>query len=222
MMGMKKRIERIVIGKPEGKTLLERMFGGKDANNARPADALYNPLRLTLKDMVELTFEEAGTYQVAKIVVYASEFEETTFQSARYFLREMAAVGNAAPLVLELMHSDPAQNPDTYLFRILEEFAYDEEFAALLEDDLFVITEETDEGTVENEYAKTFQVTAQLKLLEADQKMRAGAVNVWNYERAAETETRYLTIEIDADNGWTTLYEGRKLLEKELEIYRLE
>jgi hypothetical protein len=130
-------------------------------------------------------------------------------------------VEETEPLVLEIMESEQSDVPEQFLFHITEEFEYDEEFVELLEDEVFIITEEDEGETIEQEYEKTFHVTSKLKIIEADRRVSSGEVEVWNYEREEELETHYLTIEMDTDNGWTTFYEGRKLLEGELEIYRL-
>jgi len=220
-MSIKKRMERIVIGKTEGKTLLEKMLGEKDDKAVRPEDTIYNPLQLAIKDMVELTFEDAGTYEVFKIVAYTVRIVNKTYNSTRYFLRDTLAVEEPEPLVLELMTAKHLEVPEQSLFHITEEFEYDEEFLELLEDDFFIITEEVEEESIEKEYEKTFHVTSKLKIIEEGRKVSSGEVEVWNYERKEEMETSYLAIEIDTDNGWTTFYEGRKLLEGELEVYRL-
>jgi hypothetical protein len=220
-MSIKKRMERIVIGKTEGQTLLERMLGGKENKGSSPEATIYNPLQLAIKDMVELTFEEAGTYEVYKIVAYTTRLDTKTYNSTRYFLRDTVAIGEIEPLVLEIMESKQPDVPEQFLFHITEEFEYDEEFVELLEDEIFIITDEVEGESVELEYEKTFHVTSKLEVIEDDRHMNSGKVEVWNYEREEEMETHYLVIEVDADNGWTTFYEGRKLLEGELEIYRL-
>jgi hypothetical protein len=221
-MSIKKRVERIIIGKTEGKTLLEKMLGGKDDNATRPEDTLYNPLQLAIKDMVELTFEEAGTYEVFKITAYTTHINNNIYNSARYFLRDTVAVEEIEPLVLEVMESEHLDAPEQFLFHIIEEFEYDEEFMELLEDEFFIINEETeDEEEIEKEYEKTYHATLKVNTVGEERTVHSGGVEVWNYEREDEMETFYLTIEMDTDNGWTTIYEGRKLLEGELEIYRL-
>ncbi len=221
-MSIKKRMERIIIGKTEGKTFLEKMLGGKDHKRTRPEDTIYNPLQLAIKDLVELTFEEAGTYEVSKIIAYTTRIDNTTYNSARYFLRDMVAVEETEPLVLELMESEHSDVPGQFLFHVMEEFEYDEEFMELIKDDFFVITEKTeDEEEIEKEYEKTYHVTSKVKTIGEERTVQSGEVEAWNYEREEEMETFYLTIEMDTDNGWTTIYEGRKLLEGELEIYRL-
>jgi hypothetical protein len=221
-MSIKKRVERIIIGKTEGKTLLEKMLGGKDDNATRPEDTLYNPLQLAIKDMVELTFEEAGTYEVFKITAYTTHINNNIHSSARYFLRDTVAVEEIEPLVLEVMESEHLDVPEQFLFHIMEEFEYDEEFMELLEDEFFIINEEIeDEEEIEKEYEKMYHATLKVKAVGEERTVQSGGVEAWNYEREDEMETFYLTIEMDTDNGWTTIYEGRKLLEGELEIYRL-
>ena len=219
-MSMKKRFGKLLIGKKEGKTLLEKMIGNKDEN--QPEKNIYNPLHLALKDMVELKFEEAGTYEVYKIAAYTVRLANKTYQSVKYFLRDTVEVEETELLVLELMKSEIAQQPAMYLFHILEEFEYDEEFMELLEDDIFVITEETDEEKeIEKEFEKTYHATTQTATLGEEESVASGEVETWNYELESDMETYYLVIEMDTEDGWTTMYEGRKLLEGELEVYQL-
>jgi len=222
-MSMKKRVGKLLIGKKDGKTLLEKMLGDNDdKKKVRSEDSIYNPLQLAIKDMVELTFEEAGTYEIFKIAAYMSRLADKNYQSVRYFLRDTVEVEEPESLVLELMKSGREEEPEKYLFHILEEFGYNEEFMELLEDDVFVITEETeDEEEIEKEYERTYHVTSQVKIIREDRELKPGEIETWNYELKDEMETYYLTIEMDTDDGWTTLYEGRKLLEGEIEIYRL-
>ena len=221
-MSIKKRIGRLLIGDRKGKTLLERVIDGKEDKEIRPEGTIYNPLKLAIKDMVELTFEETGTYEVFKITAYTIRIANKSYKSVRYFLRDMVAVEESEPLGLELMKSEHANELEKYLFHIIEEFGYDEEFMNLLEDDIFVITEETeDEEEIEKEYEKTYHVTSQVKTIGEDRTVKSGEVETWNYELEDEMETFYLTIEMDSNDGWTIMYEGRKLLEAELEVYQL-
>ncbi len=82
---MKKRL----FGKKEGQTLLEKMLGDRDKNvgNA-PEEKLFNPLQLALKDVIELRFEEIGTYEVCKMVSYTTQIDDAMRQSAKYFLQD--------------------------------------------------------------------------------------------------------------------------------------
>jgi hypothetical protein len=57
--------------------------------------------------------------------------------------------------------------------------------------------------------------------IDETRQIRNGAINVWNYELEDELETLSLVVEIDRQNGRTTIYEGRKLLEREWETYQL-
>lgn len=220
-MSIKKRVGNLLIGNKEGKTFLEKMVSAKDHKVARPEDNVYNPLHLAIKDMVELRFEEAGTYEVYQITAYATHLSNTSYQAVRYFLKDSVEVEEAESLILELLNSEKNHTPIQYLFHIIEELEYDEEFLELVEDDIFVITEETDDEEIEKEYEKTYHITSDTTTIDQERRILSGAVKVWNYELEHDMETSYLTIEMDTNDGWTTIYEGRKLLAGEFELYQL-
>jgi hypothetical protein len=220
-VSIKNRMERILVGNAEGQTLLQKILNGRADPGARPEDQLYNPLHLAINDMVELTFEDAGTYDVARIAAYLTRLQGKRYASARYFLFDSAAFEDAEPLVLELMQAEHGQTLEKYLFRIIEELEYDDEFLELLEDDIFIVTEETDEEEIDRKYEKSYHVTAQVQVLDEDGELRSGEVETWNYEMQDDLQPLYLCVEMDAADGWITIYEGRKLLDRELEIYRL-
>lgn len=218
-LNMATRFQNILIGKQGGKTLLERMLGG----NEPPASALadYNPLRLALNDLVELRAEDAGMYNVVNITAYRTEMGDKRFESVKYFLRDRAAADASDTLVLEAIAPAEGDAPEQFLFHVLEEMEYAQDFMQLLDDEIFVINEETDDGEIEKEYEKTFHVTSETRAMTADGPPRSGRVEVWNYEREDEFETTYLTIEVDTDDGWTTMYEGRNVLGGEINIFPL-
>ena len=220
-MGIKKRAGNLLIGNKEGKTFLEKMVSSKDHKIARPEDNVYNPLHLAIKDMVELRFEEAGTYEVYQITAYTTHLSNKSYQSVRYFLKDTVEVEEPESLVLEQLNSEKTHTPIQYLFHIIEELEYDEEFMELVEDDIFVITEETDDEEIEKEYEKTYHITSDTTTIDKERRILSGAVKVWNYELEDDMETLYLTIEMDTNDGWTTIYEGRKLLAGEFELYQL-
>lgn len=219
-LNMATRFKNILIGKQGGKTLLERMLGGKEELPS-PALAGYNPLRLALNDLVELRAEDAGTYNVVNITTYRTDMGDHRFDSAKYFLRDRAAADASDTLVLEVIAPAEGDAPEQFLFHVLEEMEYAQDFMQLLDDEIFVINEETDDGEIEKEYEKMFHVTSETRAMTADGPPRSGRVEVWNYEREDEFETTYLAIEVDTDDGWTTMYEGRKVLGGEINIFPL-
>ncbi len=219
-MSLKNRIARLLLGKKEGKTLLENVLDGPQKQRSHPEAGIYNPLNLAIKDIVELRFEEAGSYEVYQMSVYKTQFAEARYQSVRYFVRDSSAVDEFEPLAIELMKVRNDRPPVPYLFHIVEEFEYDTDFLKLLDDDIFIVSEETDEEEVEKEYEKSYHVSSSTTTIDETHRSRDGAVNVWNYELEHELETLYLVVEMDQHDGWTAIHEGRKLLEGELETYQ--
>ena len=220
-MSIKDRIGRLILGKKEGKTLVEKVLDGPQQQPPRPEDGIYNPLHLVIRDIVELRFEEAGSYEVYQIVENNTQIDEAFYPSTRYFLRDGSAVEEFEPLVIELMKPRNNRPSIPYLFHIVEEFGYDKDFLKLLDDDIFIISEETDEEEIEKEYEKSCHIGSSTITIDETRRIKHGAVNVWNYELEDELETLYLIVEIDRQDGWTTIYEGRRLLEGEWEIYQL-
>lgn len=219
-MSLKNRIARLLLGKKEGKTLVEKVLDGPQQQPARPEDGLYNPLQLAIHDIVELRFEDAGSYEVYQLTENKTQITDSCYQSTRYFLRDSSAVEEFEPLAIELMKARNDRPPVPYLFHIVEEFEYDKDFLKLLDDDIFIVSEETEEEVIEKEYEKSYHVRSGAITVDETRRIRNGAVNVWSYELEHELETLYLIVEMDRQDGWTTIYEGRKLLEGELEIYK--
>ena len=220
-MSIKNRIVRFLFEKKKTRTVVKKAFEGPQEQSSRPEDGLYNPLHLCLLDIVELRFEEAGSYEVYQIVENTTQLTDASSRATRYFLRDSSAVEEFEPLALELMKARNDRPPVPYLFHIVEEFGYDKDFLELLEDDIFIINEETDEEEIEKEYEKSYKLSSSTITLDETQHLSKGAITVWNYELEDELETLYLIVEISRQDGWTTIYEGRRLLDGELEIYQL-
>lgn len=187
---------------------------------------MYNPLDLLVNDLVELSFdEEAGVYDVEQIIAYITERDGATLQATRYFLQDVEAEEESDPLALEIVESEPGASPIAFLFAITEAFEHDDEFVSLLNDDVFIISEEyedEEEGEDEEiEYTKISHVTSGITTINENNETNSGKVDVWTYQREEDDNTWYLIIEIDADDGWTTFYEGYELVDGEWQISRL-
>ncbi len=190
-----------------------------------PKNVMYNPLDLLVNDLVELTFDdEVGVYDVEQIVAYVIERDGVTTQSMRYFLQDVETEEEGDPLVLEIVEPEPDAVPTQFLFAITEAFEHDEEFIDLLDDDVFVISEEHDGDPAEageTEYHKTSHVTAKITTIDERNDVNSGEVKVWRYQREDDGDIWYLNIEVDGDDGWITFYEGYELAEGEWQISRL-
>jgi len=219
-MSLKKRVEDLLVGKKNGQTLLERAFQKGGPKTERPEDQIYNPLQVAIHDLVELRFEEAGTYEVIKLTELATRVNEQAALAVRYVLQDASAADDEL-LMLELIQTAQPDHPEQYLFVAIDSFAYEEEFTVLLDDDVFVVTEDVDGVEIEKEYEKKYHVTAQTRSIQKDRSLISGTAETWNYEFVTELETSYLVIEMDGRDGWFSIYEGRKLLEGEMEIYPL-
>jgi hypothetical protein len=187
---------------------------------------VYNPLDLLVNDLVELTFDdEAGAYDVEQIIAYTTQRHGSTRHATRYFLQDVETEEENDPLVLEIAEPDQADSPVAFLFAITEAFEHDEEFVNLLDDDVFIISEEyEDEEEGENkeiEYIKISHVTSGTVTIDENNETNSGTVDVWTYQREEDGDTWSLAIEIDAEDGWTTFYEGYELAEGEWQVSRL-
>jgi len=188
---------------------------------------MYNPLDLLINDLVELTFdEEFGVYDVEQIIAYTTERDGNTVQATRYFLNDVETEEIIEPLVLEVVEPTRGAPSEQYLFTITEAFEHDEEFVDLLNDDVFIISEESeDEDSTEEieeiEYTKISHVSSRITVVDEKNETNFGEVEVWTYQREEDGDIWYLVVEVDADDGWTTLYEGYSLAEGEWQLSRL-
>lgn len=191
---------------------------GNNGSSTRPEFALYNPLHLSIQDQVELTFGDSGIYEVEQIVTYATMHHPgQIFHAVRYFLQDIEEEDEESDLlVLEVRESPHDGKSQQFVFFIAEAFEYDDAFVELLEDDVFMMTEEfeDDEEEVDIVYTKTSHVTSQITMIDNDLNVSSSEVEVWNYTREEDRDTWYLAIEIDTDDGWTTFYEGQQLLDE--------
>jgi hypothetical protein len=169
--------------------------------------------------------DEAGVYDVEQIVAYTTQRSGSTRQTTRYFLQDVETEEENDPLVLEIAEPDQGASPLAFLFAITEAFEHDDEFVNLLGDDVFIISEEyedKEEGEdKEIEYTKISHITSSTVTIDENNETNSGNMEVWTYQREENGDTWYLVIEIDAEDGWTTFYEGYELAEGEWQISRL-
>jgi hypothetical protein len=185
---------------------------------------VYNPLDLLVNDLIELTFDdEAGMYDVDQIIAYTTKRNGSTLQATRYFLQDVETEGENDPLVLEVAEPEQRGGAVSFLFAITEAFEHDDEFVSLLDDDIFIISEEHEDQEEEEElkYIKISHVTSGTVTIDENNETNSGTFEVWTYQREEDGDTWYLVIEIDADDGWTTFYEGYELAEGEWQVSRL-
>ena len=186
---------------------------------------MYNPLDVLVNDLVELTFDdEDGVYDVEQIVAYVTEENGDRIQATRYFLQDVETEEEGDPLVLEIVESKTEDLATQFLFAITEAFEFDEEFVSLLDDDVFIISENHDNDKVEtkeHQYRKTSHVVAQTTAVDERNETNSGDMKIWRYQREEDGDIWYLSVEVDGDDGWTTFYEGYELAEGEWQLSRL-
>lgn len=189
---------------------------------------MYNPLDVLVNDLVELAFDDdSGMYDVEQIIAYVVDADGGPRQATRYFLQDVESEADQGdPLVLEIVEPpDPEAPQRQFLFAITEAFDYDEAFASLLDDDIFIISDHHDgqgePSAEELEYRKVWAGDARITVTDERNAVNAGAMGIWKYQRQDDGDTWYLTIEIDRDDGWTTFYEGYELAEDEWQLSRL-
>ncbi len=221
-MSLKERLKHLFveeIGKNDDRPLRTMLDAQQRPQRSAPEKDVYNPLALAINDQIELALEDAGVYDVCKILSYSASYGDRTYHSVKYFLCNTAA-DDADILVLEAMSSHKTSRLDYYLFHVIQESEYDEQFLTQLDSKRFVITEEYADGDVrEKEYQKTFHITLQGEVVNSDGTQISRQFRSWNYELQQKRETLYLNIEMDTSDGWFTIYEGRKLLNDDVDIY---
>lgn len=179
--------------------------------------SLYNPLRLEVRDRLEVKHQEIGICEVFKIVACTTTFGEHAYRSVKYFLHQYGGRKEPESVVLECLEIDNA-TPDYYLFQILDSFDYDGDFMELLDDDILVIAQEDDEEELEKHYAKSYELTAPTQTLDTAGALRPGEIEAWNYEVGDAENIWYLTVELNTTDGRLTLYEGQQVTEQALSL----
>ena len=148
--------------------------------------------------------------------------EGKEFRSIKYYLQDIVKVEDPKTMVLEFIQSETFAQPERYLFYLIEKFKYEEGFLELIEDQIFVISEQSEDGEeeIEKEYEKISSMTSDVMMIPRDQPIKIGKIETWTYELEDELDTLYLSVELDKTDEWLTLYEGRKLSDSEFEVYQ--
>ena len=221
VMSVKARVKKFLFGKQKGKTLREKA-SGDEKRSVKVEETIYNPLQLTINDLIEFTFEAPGTYQIKKMMIATTRGEGKEFRSIKYYLYNTVKVEDTEPLVLEFIQPEVSAQPERYLFYLIDKFEYEAEFLELLEEQTFVISEESEDGEeeIEKEYEKISSMALYAIMITRDQPIKIGKIETWTYELEDEVETLFLTVELDKTDEWITLYEGRKLSDSEFEVYQ--
>jgi hypothetical protein len=221
----------------KGKTLWEmlvaRIRGGGGGNGA--GIAFHNPLDLRVGSPVKIPYangpEWAGyDFTVQEIREYTRRIGQQEFRFTDYVLRGVSTKSfDAADVLTARVRVVPNQagSHDSLLMRISDEFAFAEDFLAVVKDDTGIFEVKDDEsGAIEtfsriNDLRESYEAAVLVVTgTTPDGKAATGKVTpvkieYWDYWRdadigAGKTAKEFVFVEMNSDTGWFQIWRGRE------------
>jgi hypothetical protein len=220
----------------KGKTLWEMLMArihGSGGNGA--GIAFWNPLDLRVNSAVSVAYANGPqfadrNFTVQEIREYARRIGEQDFRFTDYVLRGISTKSFEASEALDVkIRTVPNQvgNHDSLLLVLDDEFAFSEDFLAVVNDDtgLFEVTDDKSGEKVTfsriNDLRHSYQA-AVLRITEntndgkaAPAKVSPLKIEYWDYWRDAEivtgkTAKDFLFLEMNSETGWFQIWRGRE------------
>jgi hypothetical protein len=218
-------------GKTLWEMLMERLHGG--GNGAGIAFA--NPLDLRVGSPIAVAYSNGPeftdyTFTVQEVREYTRNIQGQAFPFTDYVLRGVITKAPDADTALTArvrVVPNQAGAHDALLLRVYDEFAFAEDFLAVVKDTtgLFKVTD--DESGAESTYARINDLresyqAAVLVVSEttpdgkgAPGKVAPAKVEYWDYWRDADigggrTAKEFVFVEMNSDTGWFQIWRGRE------------
>jgi hypothetical protein len=205
-------LRRALKGNPNGKTAWEHLsnwWSGDDDQHEHdkqpkhPLQGRYNPLKLSLGEVIEISEPKPRAYEISGVVCF--EPVGGGERATRYELK-----GERPPLALEVLEPASEHDQPLYtLYQLVDEFQFDEELVTMCRQD-DELTHHLDEG--EGEVSTTYLKDATSRsrvLLHDDQGTTQGELEGFYYTN--RSGDRFLTVELWHEQGWARFYVGREL-----------
>lgn len=216
----------------KGKTLwemfTERLKGGGNGEGI----AFLNPLDLRVESAVAVPFANGAEladrdFSVQEIREYTRRIGTQDFRFTDYVLKGInKKTPDADDVLAARLRSVPNQagSHDQLLLRLYDEFAFTEDFLAVLKDDtgIFEVTDEKGAHatfTRINDLGESYE-TAVLVIAAttpngkaATGKTTTGKLEYWDYWRDADSGTgatakEFIFVEMNSDTGWIQIWRG--------------
>jgi len=215
-------LRRMILGDPNGQTAFQTMKANWDEARVQEElqkafSSIVNPLKLKWGDKLEIFDFEGVLLEVGAVENCEIEGAEATDpKMIRYHLRE---VGGDHELHIEAICS--GDNVEYALFEIAEEFEFDEGLTRIIDTETVLRQSFEDDdgepGHIDYEKENDFAMELEGFHEEGTFKTRM-RVAAYFYENA-DGEEEYLSVEINDNDGWTTLYLGRSIKASEITSY---
>ena len=212
-------LRRMILGDAEGQTAFQKMKAKWDEAQIQEEleksfSEIPNPLKLKWGSKIEIFGVEGVLLEVGAVVnCLIDGAEPNDPKMIRYHLRE---VGGDHELHIEaIVNGDEVEYG---LFEIAEEFEFDEELTDVIDKESTLRQSfEDDNGSAAYiDYEKENDFTMNLKGFHEEGVFNTHLRVVAYFHENEEGEEEYLSVEINDQDGWTTLYLGRPLSESEI------
>jgi hypothetical protein len=221
----------------KGKTLWEMLVErvkGNNSNGHSTTVSFHNPLDLRVGAAFPMAFAngpelENFDFTVQEIREYVRRIAGQEFQFTDYALRGLNKktfdADQALMYRLRVM-PNAAGGQEKLLLRLYDEFAFAEDFLAVVKDESGVF-ETTDEGTkasfdringLRESYEAVVMVVSETGEDGKAKKTSSVKVEYWDYWREMElgvgnTTKEFIFVEMDSETGWIQIWRGREFFE---------
>ena len=219
----------------KGKTLWEMLLERLHKNSDGEGIAFANPKDLRIESLVNVPYangpEFAGyDFGVQEIREYNRQIGGQEFRFTDYVLKGIntkSFEAEGALIVRLRVVPNVAGSNDSLLLRLYDEFAFAEDFLAVLKDDTGILEVEDEEGGEKETFTRindlrTSCEAAVLSVQETTPDGRAATgrtspakMEYWDYWRDVElaggkTAQEFIFAELNFDTGWFQLWRGRE------------
>lgn len=213
---------------PEGRTLWEMFIDwmrGRNQNGTHPAEypeGYPNPMEWTPGVPAPLNASHGTEFENSLIVVetvrhVVRKQGGKSFEFIDYHLRVTPRQGDVFHVRVRCA-PNAAQGWDKMLLHLHDEFGYDQDFEALVNDETGIFNIDDDPSGMPAQFVRLNQLQGPWDAAacehhrppedEADRKEPFKNFRYWDYSRPMAGGEEFLFIEMDGQSGWTQLWRG--------------
>ena len=186
---------------PQGKTGWEHLKSWWRGDSKAPPmkDVLrsrYNPLNLSIGDMVELRTPKPEAYEVEAILCF--EPEDGGGRATRYEFKETYPT-----VALEIL--EDSSGPLYTLYELDDEFDVDHSLIEVCEQDDYL---ERTKEEVRQKFNKDIEQRARVLVVDRTHTER---IDMYGFYYSSDDGQRFVTVEVWPDSQWMRIYMGRNL-----------
>ena len=189
----------------------------------------FNPLKVYCGDFIEVTtLDETATYSVSEIIEYSRSLGGDQFKHTDYRLED-----NDKLLVLRVNPKKSlslvtgSEDCDILVMKLIFEGEFEEDLQDAAKCKEFIKTNEDGSKIIyECLHAGKEGWNADLEIIKLNKGRTSRNVKYWDFFRESSINLNelfsgqvFLFVEIDQDDGFTTIWEGHIILNNEIKIY---